>query len=254
MPVHHSKSELIIRHWPQSKNNEIFGMTYMTTRENISNVEAICREIGDASGKTILDIGCGTGELCRALADLGANVIGIDPGENAIKQAKELGGEANYQVAMLDELDTSPSSLDVVIFCTSLHHIPNMADALQGAIKLVKNTGKIIVVEPQPDDPLYPVYRWLDDEKDVQIQAQNAIDGIIESQQVSRTKTLFLNKKYRCASLDALIDDMMEVDASRSLSDEARKSMATAYEATMQQDSDGDYIDHWYRLDVLKAL
>lgn len=229
-------------------------MPSVIVRETISNVAAVCREIGDASGQAILDIGCGTGELCRALAKLGANVAGIDPGENAIAQAKELGGGANYRVATLDDLDASPNSFDVVIFCTSLHHIPDSADALLGAIKLVKNTGKIIVVEPQPDDPLYPVYRWLDDEKEVQAQAQNAIDAIVNNKQLKRSKTLYLSKKYRYESLDHLINDMMEVDASRTLSDEARKAMSEAYEATMQQDNDGDYIDHWYRLDVLEIV
>ncbi len=225
----------------------------MIARETISNVEAVCREIGDASGQIILDIGCGTGELCLALADMDANVTGIDPGENAIAQAIELGGGAEYHVATLDVLDASPNSFDVVIFCTSLHHIPDMADALQGAIKLVKNDGKIIIVEPQPDDPLYPVYRWLDDEKEVQTKAQNAIDAIVNNKQVTRSKTLYLNKKYRYESLDHLINDMMEVDASRTLSDEARKAMTEAYDATMQQDNEGDYIDHWYKLDVLEV-
>ena len=225
----------------------------MIARKTISNVEAVCREIEGVSSQTILDIGCGTGELCRALAELGANVTGIDPDENAIAQAIEQGGGAIYRVATLDDLDASPNSFDVVIFCTSLHHIPDMAEALQGAIKLVKNSGKIIIVEPQPDDPLYPVYRWLDDEKEVQTLAQNSIDEIVDNQQVVRSKTLYLSRKYRYASLDALINDMMEVDASRTLSDEARKAMAEAYDATMQRDDEGDYIDHWYKLDVLEV-
>jgi len=224
----------------------------MIARETISNVEAVCREIGDARGQTILDIGCGTGELCRALAGKGAKITGIDPGENAIAQAIELGGGATYQATTLDDAGLSPNSFDVVIFCTSLHHIPNMADALQGAIKLVKNSGKVIIVEPQPDDPLYPVYRWLDDEKEVQTQAQNAIDEIIEAGRLTRSKTLYLSKKYRYASLDALINDMLEVDASRSLSDDTRKKMSDAFDAATEQDDEGDYIDHWYRLDVLE--
>ena len=225
----------------------------MIERETISNVEAVCREIGDASGLTILDIGCGTGDLCRALADKGARITGIDPSENAIAQAKELGGDANYRMATLDDLDALSNSFDVVIFCTSLHHIPNMPDALQGAIRLIKSNGKIIIVEPQTDDPLYPVYRWLDDEKEVQIQAQKAIDDIVKNEQVTKSKNLYLSKKYRYASLDALINDMMEVDATRSLSDEARKAMAEAFDVAVQQDDDGDYIDHWYKLDVLEV-
>ena len=89
--------------------------------------------------------------------------------------------------------------------------------------------------------------------KEVQTQAQNAIDEVVKSAQVTRSKTLYLSKKYRYASLDHLINDMMEVDASRTLSDEAREAMTEAYEVTMQHDKDGDYIDHWYKLDVLEV-
>ncbi len=225
----------------------------MIEREIIGNEKAICREIGEGSGKTILDVGCGTGGLCRALVDIGANVTGIDPSQNAIEQAKKLGDGATYQVATLNDLDASPNSFDVVIFCTSLHHIPDMAGALRGALNLVKPDGKIIVLEPQTDDPLYPVYCWLDDEKQVQIEAQAAISTLIEAGNLTRCKTHYLNKKYRYACLDHLIDDMMEVDESRTLSNEARDKMAVAFGAAIQQDAEGQYIDHWYRLDVLEA-
>ncbi len=224
----------------------------MIVREKIDNVEAVCREIGDTNNKSILDIGCGTGELCRALACNSAEIFGIDPSENAIKQAIEQGGGAKYRTATLEELDFSPHSFEVVIFCTSLHHIPDSLDALQIALKLVKSSGKIIVVEPQPDDPLYPVYRWLDDEKEVQIKAQNSIDTIVVNKQVTRTKTLFFNRKYRYASLDHLIEDMMEVDVTRTLSEKDHTAMANAFDAAVQQDKDGNYIDHWYRMDVLE--
>jgi len=225
----------------------------MIARETIDNASAVCREIGNGSRKTILDIGCGTGELCRALVGIGANVTGIDPGKSAIEQAMVIGGGATYHVATLDDLDASANSYDVVIFCTSLHHIPDMADALQGAVKLVKEDGKIIVLEPQTDVPLYPVYRWLDDEKQVQIEAQMAVSALIDAGNLTREKTLFLNKKYRYRDINHLIKDMQEVDASRSLGDKARKKMSDAFDAATQQDDEGDYIDHWYRLDVLEV-
>ncbi|MFC6050724.1 class I SAM-dependent methyltransferase, partial [Methylobacterium hispanicum] len=38
-------------------------------------------------GRRILDIGCGSGVLARALAERGAAVTGIDPGQAAIRAA-----------------------------------------------------------------------------------------------------------------------------------------------------------------------
>ena len=34
--------------------------------------------LGDVSGKSVIDIGCGEGRFCRLLSDLGAEVTGID--------------------------------------------------------------------------------------------------------------------------------------------------------------------------------
>jgi len=82
--------------------------TKMIIREDINNVEAVCREIGNTNNKSILDIGCGTGELCRALACNSAEIFGIDPSENAIEQAIEQGGGAKYQTATLEILNFAP--------------------------------------------------------------------------------------------------------------------------------------------------
>ncbi|MBA2394746.1 MAG: methyltransferase domain-containing protein [Ktedonobacteraceae bacterium] len=38
--------------------------------------------LGDVTGKTILDAGCGQGYLCRLLARKGAKVTGIEPAES----------------------------------------------------------------------------------------------------------------------------------------------------------------------------
>ena len=52
----------------------------------------VLRALGDVSGKTVIDIGCGEGRFCRLLAKLGATVTGIDITEALIERARDLGG------------------------------------------------------------------------------------------------------------------------------------------------------------------
>lgn len=61
--------------------------------------------IGDVSGRTALDAGCGEGYLARILAHRGANVTGIDISAQLIEmaRAKDPRGHITYQVADLSQ-------------------------------------------------------------------------------------------------------------------------------------------------------
>src|SRR5688572_10456136 len=43
--------------------------------------------LGDLRGKSVLDVGCGSGRISVLLAKRGANVVGIDFAENMIEKA-----------------------------------------------------------------------------------------------------------------------------------------------------------------------
>ena len=50
-------------------------------------VEFIKKYVGDLDGKSILDIGCATGDLVKKLAEQGARVTGIDLSFDLLTQA-----------------------------------------------------------------------------------------------------------------------------------------------------------------------
>jgi len=64
---------------------------------------AIVQAILARAPRRVLDVGCGEGWLCRALAARGVEVVGVDASAPLIDAARALGG-ARYEVASYDDL------------------------------------------------------------------------------------------------------------------------------------------------------
>ena len=78
--------------------------------------------------RTALDLGCGTGVLCQALADRGIKAEGVDLSEGMIAIARERAPELDFAVAdMVTWRDGGPYDL---VTCTgdALNHIHDLAD------------------------------------------------------------------------------------------------------------------------------
>lgn len=73
--------------------------------ENEPSLPRMLEIIGDVSGLTVLDAGCGEGYLSRILAERGANITGIDisPRLVEIARAKDIERKITYNVANLSQ-------------------------------------------------------------------------------------------------------------------------------------------------------
>ena len=74
---------------------------------------------GDIIGKTVLDLGCGTGRLALAASYLGAQcVLGVDIDKTAIKTASENSEKAGFKTNVqwvLGDIDAVTGSFDTVL-------------------------------------------------------------------------------------------------------------------------------------------
>ncbi len=71
-----------------------------------------------AEHQTIIDVGCGTGALCAALAERGFLVTGIDPEQKMIDVAVRKAGDVNIaflEADVLKGLPFAPYSFDIAI-------------------------------------------------------------------------------------------------------------------------------------------
>ena len=80
-----------------------------------------------------LDVGCGTGALCAAIAEScqPAQLIGVDPSEGFLAKARErLGSRATFHLGDAMDLPSQDASVDVVVSGLVLNFIPSPASGL----------------------------------------------------------------------------------------------------------------------------
>ena len=104
----------------------------------------------DLTGKTVLDIGCGSGGITAALArDFGAaKVIGIDVEEPVCRHARHTAAQAGVsdrveirKISPDGQIPIPDSTIDIVFSKDSIVHIPNKEQLAQDAYRLLVPGG-----------------------------------------------------------------------------------------------------------------
>ena len=99
----------------------------------------------------VLDIGCGTGSLSLVLAELGHTVTGIDLSPTMITQAEAkaqaAGQQITFQVMNGADPQFAPQKFDVVLCRHLLWALPEPAQVLQRWVKLLKQGGRLVLIE-----------------------------------------------------------------------------------------------------------
>jgi SAM-dependent methyltransferase len=92
--------------------------------------------------QSVLDVGCGDGQIARALARQGSTVLGIDPTQRHVDVATERGGGPTYLLGSASELPVPDNSQDAVIACLVFEHIDDMDTAVAEVSRVLKTGGQ----------------------------------------------------------------------------------------------------------------
>lgn len=222
----------------------------MSDRPFLETETVVSKLLGDIGGLKVVDIGAGTGEVTRKLDVLGACVTGVEPNAEALKVAQSDGEEIRYVEAVAEATGLETEEFDVSLFSFSLHHTDDMNTAVQEACRLTRSGGRILVIEPEASDPIYPVMRFIDDESAVYAEAQKALDHATATGPLERIRTLHFASKYRTDSPAGMLHDLIRVDADRRLAENDRAAFEEAFFSAHQRDSSGGYIPYWSRADL----
>ncbi|TDY13561.1 MULTISPECIES: class I SAM-dependent methyltransferase [Flavobacteriaceae] len=98
------------------------------------------------SGKTILDVGCGTGDFLLTAKNNAWNVYGIEPNEKARAIANSKTINQVFDTNTLQEFESG--TFDVITLWHVLEHLPNLETEIQNLNRLLKPEGRLVIAVP----------------------------------------------------------------------------------------------------------
>ena len=106
-----------------------------------------------AAGGRALDVGCGSGRVCAALAKAfpAAEVVGIDPDAESIRRAKAAALGVRFEAKTTRELERG-AGFDLVTICDCIHDLAEPVATLKEVRALLKPGGTLFIVEPKAAD------------------------------------------------------------------------------------------------------
>ena len=96
----------------------------------------------------IVDLGCGTGRFSEILAaEFGARIIGFDPSESMIDQARQkpATGMIEFEQAWAHELPTADGCVDLVFMSQVYHHLPEPIAVARECRRILRAGGYLCV-------------------------------------------------------------------------------------------------------------
>lgn len=114
---------------------------------------AMISMLGDVAGRTVLDVGCGSGLLAEHLASAGANVIGLDGSDAMLQLARaRLGAKGQLRLHDLHEPLTwlANGSIDIVVASLVMHYIKDWRPALGEFRRVLRPGGRLVMSTHHP--------------------------------------------------------------------------------------------------------
>ncbi len=101
---------------------------------------------------SIIDMGCGKGNLCRLLAEAGHIVYGIDHSHKQIKEARQQNlvndeGKTHYRVNDMEKTDFQDGFFTLAFLCHSLHHTANPQIVLREVFRILNKEGQLFIFD-----------------------------------------------------------------------------------------------------------
>lgn len=203
-------------------------------------------------GRRILDIGCGSGVLARALAERGAAVTGIDPGEATIRAAAARVPDARFERASAEAMPFADGSFDGAVILNALHHVSGPESALVEAARVVGPGCPIVVVEPLAAGSFFAALRPIEDETAIRAAAQAAIAAAIASGAFTCPRDVTFERHETFPDLAAFLDRVTAVDPARKAAIAADPAgIRAAFEGAAAPGEDGYRLTQPLRAHVL---
>ncbi|MET8650718.1 class I SAM-dependent methyltransferase [Nocardia aurea] len=117
---------------------------------------ALIRESGAGPGADVLDIGCGPGDLVRAMGERvgpDGSVTGVDPSPRMIEYATARSSAGcRFEVRAAQDITAPDASYDLVTCTFVMHHIPEQhrRAAIAHMFRVLRPGGRLLLADTYP--------------------------------------------------------------------------------------------------------
>lgn len=155
-------------------DNEIFFEGYRKIRERKNNANvlfelpALFSLLPDMMDKTVLDLGCGFGEHCKAFVSKGAKkVLGIDISKKMLEVAERDNADSkiSYLNLPIEEIEQIDGRFDLVVSSLALHYVEDFKGVVAQVYDKLVDDGLFIFSQEHPVNTCHSGGdRWTRDE------------------------------------------------------------------------------------------
>jgi len=205
----------------------------------------------------ILDLGCGNGDVSRAIAKAikSATVVGLEV--DTVQHEKNVAAEQlenlEFKLGGAERIPEADETFDIVLMMKSLHHVPvaEMGNALREARRVLRTDGLAFILEPVFGGAFNEILRVFHDEREVRQAAFDAVKGILDSGAMTLVEERFFQAPVTIPDFAAFEERYINVTHSdHRLSSAQRKEVQQKFERHMKPG--GAEFKMPMRLDLLK--
>ena len=126
----------------------------------------ITSKLGQIEGKTVVECGCGTGQLLASIAELGARSYGFDISEGMVDLARKtlakagLNDRVTIETMTLEHTRYADDTFDLVVGVAVLHHT-DLLESREEVRRILKPGGRGLFFEPMRGNPVISLFRSL---------------------------------------------------------------------------------------------
>lgn len=118
---------------------------YRGPRQDVVQASIDGAHLSDQS--RVLEVGCGTGNFCVALAEqTGCHCEGLDPSEGMLEQARARAPQMPFEQGRAEALPYPTASFDLLFSADVIHHVTGHAEFIREAMRVLRPGGLMCTV------------------------------------------------------------------------------------------------------------
>ena len=135
---------------PKQERYDIIGKDYTNTRKADRRIaDALIECLGVSEKSQVIDIGAGTGNYARVIAELGHFVTSVEPSATMISNAHKHGNIV-WKQSFAEAIPLADATFDAAHCTLSTHHFANLQRSLGEIFRVLKPGGRFVSFTSDP--------------------------------------------------------------------------------------------------------